>query len=55
MSGTDMSKPSRVTPSIRAPLWNPGHVAIVASSATSDPCSISTPLGRPVDPEVKIT
>ena len=54
-SGTDRSKLMRVSPSIRSPALRPGVVAIVAISETSEPCSISTPLGRPVEPEVKIT
>jgi hypothetical protein len=55
ISATETSKVTEVEPSTAARSSSSSSSRIQASSATAERCSISTPLGPPVEPEVKMT
>ena len=50
-----MSNDNVVTATRVSSALNPGSRVIETSRLTTDRCVISTPFGRPVDPDVKIT
>jgi hypothetical protein len=52
VSSTEMSKESVVKASSFSPAVNPGWRCIEERKLETERCSISTPLGRPVEPEV---
>ncbi|GAA3089162.1 hypothetical protein GCM10020001_000120 [Nonomuraea salmonea] len=54
-SQTDTSKPYGVFCSTRSPGSSGSRRCIQASRFTTPACGTTTPFGRPVDPEVKIT